>query len=291
MNKFKHLKIGKQFLILIIIIVSSFSLQAQLIPSDQIQVSIRAALDKMYDLQLDTFSTIPAIIEEENDFTVSLERPINYDTFPHFLHTELTSRNIDLEYSVKISKCGGDSIILAYDRLSFINQNTPCKSRHTEHSCQVLKISFLEQEQKNTSVAVPLILSFTILSLGLVGLIYIKKKESKKPNVVSSERQATDQATYSLGNSTFNPVNQLITFNGKENTLTHRESKLLEFFAKNPNLILKRDDITDAVWKEDGIITGRSLDVFVSRLRKILSRDERLQLKNIHGVGYKLEIS
>ena len=57
-----------------------------------------------------------------------------------------------------------------------------------------------------------------------------------------------------------------------------------------PNQVLKREDIQDAIWSEEGVIVGRSLDVFISRLRKILRKDERLAIKNIHGVGYRLEI-
>lgn len=273
----------------ILVILFTGNLQAKSIPADKIQVSIRSALDKMYDLEQDSFSTIPPVIQTENDFTVTLQKPINYDTFPHFLHSELSNRNIDLEYNVQISRCVGDSIILTYDRLSFVNANTPCKSRHTDYDCQILKITFHEEER--SSVAVPLILSFTILSLGLLGFIFIKKKEPSEGSAENDTSERNQPKAYTLGNTIFIPDNQLLRFTNEEKTLTHRECKLLEYFAKNPNLILKRDDITDAVWKEDGIITGRSLDVFVSRLRKLLSLDDRLQIKNIHGVGYKLEIS
>lgn len=286
-SRYKQFKTYLNLLILAILFTGS--LQAKSIPVDKIQVSIRSALDKMYDLEQDSFSTIPPVIQTEKDFTVTLQKPINYDTFPHFLHSELTNRNIDLEYNVQISRCVGDSIILAYDRLSFMNANTPCKSRHTNYDCQILKITFYEEER--SSVAVPLILSLTILSIGLLGFIFIKKKEPSEDNAKNDNTERNQPKAYTLGNTIFIPDNQLLRFLNEEKTLTHRECKLLEYFAKNPNLILKRDDITDAVWKEDGIITGRSLDVFVSRLRKLLSLDERLQIKNIHGVGYKLEIS
>jgi DNA-binding response OmpR family regulator len=72
--------------------------------------------------------------------------------------------------------------------------------------------------------------------------------------------------------------------------LTFRENKLLLYFANHPNQVLEREEILANVWGDEGLIVGRSLDVFVSRLRKILKNDTTLQLKNIHGIGYRLEI-
>ncbi len=161
------------------------------------------------------------------------------------MYNELTNRNIDLAYDVLISRCIGDSIILAYDRLSFVNANTPCKSRHTYCDCQILKITFHEEEK--SSVAVPLILSFTILSLGLLGFIFIKKKEPSEGNAENDTTERNQPKAYTLGSTIFIPDNQLLRYLTEEKTLTHRECKLLEYLAKNPNLILKRDDITDAV--------------------------------------------
>jgi len=63
------------------------------------------------------------------------------------------------------------------------------------------------------------------------------------------------------------------------------------YLIQNKNEILKRVDIQNHVWEEEGVIVGRSLDVFISRLRKIIKEDESLTIKNIHGVGYRLEES
>ncbi len=70
--------------------------------------------------------------------------------------------------------------------------------------------------------------------------------------------------------------------------LTQRELELLVLFARNPNRVLKRGDILVQIWGSDDYFLGRSMDVFISRLRKYMRSDERLSLENVHGVGFRL---
>ena len=76
----------------------------------------------------------------------------------------------------------------------------------------------------------------------------------------------------------------------KEGTrrLTQRELELLTLFARNPNRVLKRSDILVQIWGSDDYFLGRSMDVFISRLRKYMRPDERITLENVHGVGFRL---
>jgi DNA-binding response OmpR family regulator len=88
-------------------------------------------------------------------------------------------------------------------------------------------------------------------------------------------------------------------FNFKELTLTHgkevqkltiKEAELLRLFAGNINRILKREEILKALWGDDDYFLGRSLDVFISRLRKYLRHDPAIKLENIHRVGFRMEV-
>jgi DNA-binding response OmpR family regulator len=65
---------------------------------------------------------------------------------------------------------------------------------------------------------------------------------------------------------------------------------LLYIFASAPNEIIDRNRLQKEIWEDEGIIVGRSLDVFISKLRKKLENDSTVRLVNIHGKGYKLEI-
>jgi len=73
--------------------------------------------------------------------------------------------------------------------------------------------------------------------------------------------------------------------------LTYREAKLLNLFVLHQNQVLERSFILENVWADEGILVGRSIDMFVSRLRKLLRNDERIQLLAVHGVGYKMEVN
>ncbi|MBK8554245.1 MAG: winged helix-turn-helix domain-containing protein [Lewinellaceae bacterium] len=66
---------------------------------------------------------------------------------------------------------------------------------------------------------------------------------------------------------------------------------MLAYFVGKPNQILPREQILQDVWEDEGIMVGRSLDVFVSRLRKLLQDDDSIKIMSVHGIGYRLETS
>ena len=67
-------------------------------------------------------------------------------------------------------------------------------------------------------------------------------------------------------------------------------SELLTIFVGRPNQVIKRDELIKRVWEDHGVFVGRSLDTYISKLRKKIKEDPSLKLTNIHGVGYKLEV-
>ena len=79
--------------------------------------------------------------------------------------------------------------------------------------------------------------------------------------------------------------------NGERKTLTYKEAELLRYFCDNPNKVLSRSDILIQVWGSDDYYLGRSLDVFISRLRKYLSSDENIKILNLHGIGFRFNAS
>ena len=95
---------------------------------------------------------------------------------------------------------------------------------------------------------------------------------------------------FRLGNFEFDPSNYSLKHPENDRILTQRESELLTLLSNNIGRVLKRSDILTKIWGEDDYFLGRSLDVFISRLRKYLSHDPNLQIENIHGVGFKFNI-
>ena len=86
-------------------------------------------------------------------------------------------------------------------------------------------------------------------------------------------------------------LNNLSLHQGEQRQqLTEREAALLHYLSSQPNRLLRRDDILKAVWGDDGYFTGRSMDVFISRLRKLFRGDTQVKIVNVHGAGYRMEI-
>ncbi|MEM9917102.1 MAG: response regulator transcription factor [Bacteroidota bacterium] len=95
---------------------------------------------------------------------------------------------------------------------------------------------------------------------------------------------------YNLGSYEFDHTNLLLKRDDGAKTLTQKEADLLKLFADNPNEVLKRSHILEVLWGEDDYFMGRSLDVFISRLRKYLKAEAALKIENIHGVGFRLKM-
>ncbi len=92
---------------------------------------------------------------------------------------------------------------------------------------------------------------------------------------------------YEFAGFIFEPENYLIKNETSKTTLTEREAQLLKLFLDNPNTVLKREKILMELWGSDDYFLGRSLDVFISRLRKIIKETPSLSIENIPRVGFK----
>jgi DNA-binding response OmpR family regulator len=108
--------------------------------------------------------------------------------------------------------------------------------------------------------------------------------------VYREQSQADDQFQYTLGMWTYDFTNHQLRSMEKRIDLTHKEAMLLKLFCQHMNTVIPRDVIQKAIWEDEGFFVGRSMDVFISRLRKLLKDDPLVQIVNIHNVGYKLEV-
>lgn len=102
-----------------------------------------------------------------------------------------------------------------------------------------------------------------------------------------SRKNIPDKVMYQLGAFTFTPDEFLLNKGKTRITLTEKEASLLKYFLDNENKVLKREHILKALWGSDDYFMGRSLDVFISRLRKILSDEKNISIQNLHGIGFK----
>ena len=101
-------------------------------------------------------------------------------------------------------------------------------------------------------------------------------------------KKAKDVVTYALGNFIFDAQKQMLIFDGDAKKLTTKESELLNLLAANANNILERNFALKTIWVDDNYFNARSMDVYITKLRKLLKADENVAIINIHGKGYKL---
>jgi two-component system, OmpR family, response regulator VicR len=124
---------------------------------------------------------------------------------------------------------------------------------------------------------------FSIEELILKVNIFLKRKST-------SEDISFSTKVYEFGIFKLDMENLTLTAEAEEIRLTQRESDLLRFFVENKNKLCRREDILIALWGQDDYFLGRSLDVFISRIRKYLSIDPFINIENIPRVGFKMNI-
>lgn len=105
----------------------------------------------------------------------------------------------------------------------------------------------------------------------------------------STSKISTEKRIFKVGNYQLNFDELLLIGSGVKLNMTLKEAELLRYLCLNTNEVLKREDILNAVWGDDDYFTGRSLDVFITRLRKLLKDCKDFKIVNIRSVGFKVE--
>lgn len=126
-----------------------------------------------------------------------------------------------------------------------------------------------------------LVKPFSIEELILKIEIFLKRSHK---SIVPENKNCT------VGQYQFDSKNYLLFTQTEKVTLTQREAELLKLFLENKNIVLKREAILKSLWGDDDYFMGRSLDVFISRLRKILANQNGIVIENLHGIGFRFTV-
>lgn len=119
---------------------------------------------------------------------------------------------------------------------------------------------------------------FSIEELLLKISIFLKRSQKITRQEIS---------VYKIGKYFFDSKNYIVFTDDERIVLTQREAELLTLFVNNKNNVLKREEILTCLWGDDDYFMGRSLDVFISRLRKIFANENTVAIENLHGIGFK----
>ncbi|MCY1527641.1 Response regulator ArlR [compost metagenome] len=109
--------------------------------------------------------------------------------------------------------------------------------------------------------------------------VFLKRSKDEKP---------MDAIVGLASNSSFDYENLLLVNQGHAQQLTQKEADLFKYLVQNKNMVLKREDILMNVWGKDDYFLGRSMDVFMTKVRKYIKGIEGVELQTMHGVGFKL---
>jgi DNA-binding winged helix-turn-helix (wHTH) protein len=255
--------------------------------ADLVKISLRDVGNQLLLCNQDSTSLILPIQKiDELKYQLSFEKALSIhpDSLVVIVAESFKKTNLPTEYQIEVKQCEDDEV--AYSYLKFPNEEksiVPCRGRTLPQKCYTIEVLFLEKIATSSyQVLWILLLLFSIF----LAIILLPKKPIKK----HTESKLTDENYISFGKFIFFPNENKLVIETKEISLSKKEVELLTIFVANPNKIMKREKLSKQVWEDQGVFVGRSLDTYISKLRKKLSDDETIKLTNIHGIGYNLEI-
>jgi hypothetical protein len=231
-----------------------------------------------------TSRVLPIRKINNNEYQIRFENEFSFepDTLVNIIKHELAKDKLVKNYIVNVIGCSSKEVVYGYAIFSTKKDDiVACVGRKQPKACYLINIKL----QNVDSIAIPnayLIGSIAFL-LG-AGLLTFKGI-SKKTKFVGAHNMSLK-----IGDTLFNPEMRSLFYADTTTALTMKENKLLLIFAKSPNVIIERNKLQKEIWEDEGVIVSRSLDMFISKLRKKLENDLSIKLTNIHGKGYKLEI-
>lgn len=270
--------------------------------AQKVNLALRRTVHHLLLEKKDSTSRISPVSQlNDSTFQIRLERPFDYDRLPVLLQQSLDIHQIKGNYDVAVLNCRNDELQLGYNHLDLTQNNeVPCGGRDQKEGCHRLLLTFAASA---TTEQVPFPWwpwAIGLLALSGAYVAWQRAALAKMAGVIGTEGPSGEQGKtieapatghqLVVGNLFVDLGNQSVRISGVTHALTYREAKLLYLFVRHPNQVLERDFILKSVWEDEGIIVGRSVDVFVSRLRKLLQPDPTVRLVAVHGVGYRLEV-
>ena len=241
----------------------------------------------------DSTSRVMPIEKSEEHYLISFSEDFNFESnvLSATINKLMTEQNVSDHFHVMVQQCETKAILYSYE---YIEEDTtsliPCGTRATPKDCYNILINVLDsdieivQESEEADVSkhqtvIPWLLAGGFLLFLPVIIHKIRQKRSK---------QLVDTGIIAIGKYRFDKRNLTLSFGKESIDLTSKEADLLYLLYKSANNTIEREAILRVVWGDEGAYVGRTLDVFISKLRKKLEADDAIKILNVRGVGYKL---
>ncbi|MFD0749832.1 winged helix-turn-helix domain-containing protein [Mucilaginibacter calamicampi] len=243
-----------------------------------------------HELLLQSGDSISRVLPVEkvntNEYRIRFEKELTFktdslvNTTGRLLGTDPLAR----DYVISVLNCSSDAVIYGYA----ISDNkkddiVTCKGRKQPTACYIIDIKF---KPKGLNTATTGYVLGGLPFLAFVGFLFFR---SAKPRREAATGE--DAGTITLGSVQFDAKYRKLIINGTTSDLTGTETRLLSIFASAPNQIIARKRLQKEIWEDEGVIVGRSLDMFISKLRKKLEEAQDINIVVVRGKGYRLEIS
>lgn len=255
--------------------------------SKVVKIALRDVGNQLLLLNKDSTSLVMPIVElEKTSYQLSFQRHLSFEpsSLVSLMKSSFEKAELSNYYRVEVVQCVDAEVAYSY-QISATKENTiiPCAGRVLPINCYQIEIKFTRMFVKVFNKQFFLIGFLFLLIAFLIEFQFFKRKNGE--NLIERNVESTQ-----IGVFQFFPEQNKLVKQAIEIRLSKKECELLAIFVANPNQIIKRDELTKKVWEDNGVFVGRSLDTYISKLRKKLKEDSSIKLTNIHGVGYKLEV-
>lgn len=216
----------------------------------------------------------------EDEYQLNFEKMFAFtpDSLVDVVDQVISENQISEDYIVNVIECSSEDVVFGYGFFSTEQSEIfPCEGREQPINCYRINLKFSESGVAS-NVRYFLIPGICLLGIALLffGFKQLRKKGIEIPRLT-------------IGKFEFYPEDQHLILGQERIELTKKESQLLRIFAESLNQVVTREQLQHDVWENEGVIVGRSLDVYISKLRKKLAADPEVRLANVHGKGYRLE--
>ncbi|MBC7850675.1 MAG: winged helix-turn-helix transcriptional regulator [Chitinophagaceae bacterium] len=262
--------------------------------SKRANIAVRAIGHDLLLRSGDSTSIIRPVIEKPNHvFLLEFENEFVFqpDTLVAIAQRILDKTGLS-RYTVTVHECDRPEIVYGFEINPPINSIMSCRGRIQPKACYTIEIAFADFPDAPVLNSQRAMMISGILSLLAIVLISrnLGSKKSKPVVEQNASIQNGNNSILTIGRFVFDINHQSLRMGEETISLTDKECSILMLLNKNIGQLTLREELIQEVWTDEGVITGRSLDMFISKLRKKLSTDPDLRITNVHGKGYRLEI-